>query len=572
MIVKNSLHFMKIKINVFMQLVQIPECGGFSLTWADRLRKSIAKKNPAEYEQLTKEFFDNAKEKNLSKNLCNYVWNVLVATSRGYGFNKSHTLAYSIVALQEMNLAYHFPIIFWNCACLISDSAGTNEEESENKLDYEEPVTIYCDLIPNDDDNDDDDEDDDEENTTTTKKKKKASTTDYGKISTAINKMKESGVIVSAPDINKSGFTFVPNAETNTIIYGLKGITKIGEELVSSIIANRPYTSIEDFTSKVKINKTQVINLIKAGAFDVFGDRVQIMREYISSISDQKKDLNLRNMQMLIEKHMLPEELDWEIKIFNFNKYIKKNCKDGVRYRLEGYPLQFYTTNFDIDDVTFINSDCGLIDAKDWDKRYSKLMDKVRNYIKANKEDLLLQLNEKLYNEVYDKYCLGTLSKWEMESISYYSHPHELSVIPSYECNWCDFNQLPEEPVIEKTFTTKDGKEVPLYKINRIAGTILDKNKNKKTLTLLTTSGVVTVKVFGDAFIKYDKQISEKDASGKKHVLEKSMIARGNIVIVTGIRRGDFFMAKKYKYTPYHLIERISKINTDGTYETETRE
>ena len=31
-------------------------------------------------------------------------------------------------------------------------------------------------------------------------------------------------------------------------------------------------------------------------------------------------------------------------------------------------------------------------------------------------------------------------------------------------------------------------------------------------------------------------------------------------------------MAKKYKYTPYHLIERISKINTDGTYETETRE
>ena len=555
-----------------MQLVQIPECGGFNLTWADRLRKSIAKKNPAEYEQLTKEFFDNAEEKNLSKNLCNYVWNVLVATSRGYGFNKSHTLAYSIVALQEMNLAYHFPIIFWNCACLISDSAGTNEEESENKLDYEEPVTIYCDLIPNDNDDDDDDEDDDEENTTTTKKKKKASTTDYGKISTAINKMKESGVIVSAPDINKSGFTFVPNAETNTIIYGLKGITKIGEELVSSIIANRPYTSIEDFTSKVKINKTQVINLIKAGAFDVFGDRVQIMGEYISSISDQKKDLNLRNMQMLIEKHMLPEELDWEIKIFNFNKYIKKNCKDGVRYRLKGYPLQFYTTNFDIDDVTFINSDCGLIDAKDWDKRYSKLMDKVRNYIKANKEDLLLQLNEKLYNEVYDKYCLGTLSKWEMESISYYSHPHELSVIPSYECNWCDFNQLPEEPIIEKTFTTKDGKEVPLYKINRIAGTILEKNKNKKTLTLLTTSGVVTVKVFGDAFIKYDKQISEKDSNGKKHVLEKSMIARGNIVIVTGIRRGDFFMAKKYKYTPYHLIERISKINADGTYETETRE
>ena len=67
----------------FMQLVQIPECGGFDLTWADRLRKSIAKKNPAEYEKLTKEYFERVEEKGLSKNLCNYVWNVLVATSRG---------------------------------------------------------------------------------------------------------------------------------------------------------------------------------------------------------------------------------------------------------------------------------------------------------------------------------------------------------------------------------------------------------------------------------------------------------------------------------------------------------
>ena len=67
----------------FMQLVQIPECGGFDLTFADKLRKSIAKKNPAEYEKLTKQYFENMREKKLSKHLCNYVWNVLVATSRG---------------------------------------------------------------------------------------------------------------------------------------------------------------------------------------------------------------------------------------------------------------------------------------------------------------------------------------------------------------------------------------------------------------------------------------------------------------------------------------------------------
>ena len=70
----------------FMQLVQLPELGGFDLTWADKLRKSIAKKNPAEYEKLTNEFFEVTKEKGCNEKLCKYVWNVLIAMSKGYGF------------------------------------------------------------------------------------------------------------------------------------------------------------------------------------------------------------------------------------------------------------------------------------------------------------------------------------------------------------------------------------------------------------------------------------------------------------------------------------------------------
>lgn len=81
----------------FMTLVQMAECGGFNLTWADRLRKSIAKKNPKEFDQLTVEYFENCKQKGLSQNLCNYVWKVLVAYSRGYGFRmlKPYTVMYS---------------------------------------------------------------------------------------------------------------------------------------------------------------------------------------------------------------------------------------------------------------------------------------------------------------------------------------------------------------------------------------------------------------------------------------------------------------------------------------------
>ena len=76
-----------------------------------------------------KEFFKKAEEKKCSQKLVHYVWDVLLRVQRNYSFNKSHTLAYSLIALQEMNLAFKYPIIFWNCACLISDSGGAQSEE-----------------------------------------------------------------------------------------------------------------------------------------------------------------------------------------------------------------------------------------------------------------------------------------------------------------------------------------------------------------------------------------------------------------------------------------------------------
>lgn len=67
----------------FMTIVQDEEIGGFDLLWADRLRKSIAKKNPKDYAQLQQEFYKNIEEKHLSYKLCHYVWDVLIAMNRG---------------------------------------------------------------------------------------------------------------------------------------------------------------------------------------------------------------------------------------------------------------------------------------------------------------------------------------------------------------------------------------------------------------------------------------------------------------------------------------------------------
>lgn len=372
--------------------------------------------------------------------------------------------------------------------------------------------------------------------------------------------MQSSGITISPPDINKSSYTFVPDAENNQILYGIKGITKVGDEIVDSIIKNRPYTSVEDFIHKVKVNKTQIVMLIKSGAFDCFGDRKEIMEWYINSIADQKKTLNLRNLQKLIELDLLPDELDREKKIFAFNKHIRTKQVNNY-YELESYPLQYYEKNFDIDDVIFENGKSYLLQSQ-WKKKYDKEMNVVRQYIKDNMDELLEKLNHKLYMEVYNKYATGTISKWEMDSISFYYHEHELKHLQEDYYDVVNFFNLPEQPIVDRTIPMK-GKQVPLFKLQRIAGTVLDRDKNKNLVTILTNYGVVKVKVYRAQFTKYDKQISERGADGKKHIIERSWFSRGNKIMIVGIRRDDCFIPKLYKNSPYEspfmLIESIDE-------------
>ena len=82
-----------------------------------------------------------------------------------------------------MNLAFRFPIIFWNCACLITD-AGGGESENEEEIEYEEVEEVYYNEIEEfgPDDNDDEEDNDDDEEVTTVKKKKKTKTSNYGRI------------------------------------------------------------------------------------------------------------------------------------------------------------------------------------------------------------------------------------------------------------------------------------------------------------------------------------------------------------------------------------------------------
>lgn len=376
--------------------------------------------------------------------------------------------------------------------------------------------------------------------------------------------MKENGINIFPPDINKSSLTFSPDVENNIIRFGLSGIVRVGEDLIQNILNNRPYISLEDFLSKIKINKPQMINLIKAGAFDNFGNREEVMKEYIKKISEQKKRITLQNMNMLINFDLLPEELDFQKKLFNFNKYLK-TFKENEYYLIDEIALAFLNRNYNIDNLLPYNSDNFIfkIQQTEWDKIYKKDMEKARIYFKEHQEDLLNKLNNRLIVDMWNKYCLGSINKWEMESVSCYFQNHELEKIDLNKYSVVDYFELPENPEIDRVVPIK-GKEIPLFKIRRIAGTVLDRDKNKNLVTLLTLSGVVTVKIYGDIFSQYDKQISEKDSNGKKHILEKSWFSRGNKIIVTGIKRENIFLVKKYKNTPYHLVELIEKIDDNG--------
>ena len=151
-------------------------------------------------------------------------------------------------------------------------------------------------------------------------------TINYGKVASAIGRMQSYGVTVKLPDINKSRYTFAPDIEENVIYYGLKGIARLNNDIIEEIMRNRPYNNIEDIFNKLKMTKPQMVNLIKSGALDSFGSRLEIMREYLLSVADLKQQLNLRNVQMLLEANLLTDpSIELECRIFNFNKYLRKN-------------------------------------------------------------------------------------------------------------------------------------------------------------------------------------------------------------------------------------------------------
>ena len=514
-----------------MRMLMDKNICNFSLKEANAARKIVGKKQMAKIPELHQKILDTASSPYLGK----YIWKCGVGPQMGYSFSIIHALAYSFIGVQTIYLATNWNPIYWNTACLIINSASLE----------------------------DDNEDDDEDNA-------KDKSTDYSKLAKAIGDITSKGIKVSLIDINKSGYSFEPDEENNEILFGLKGVNKIGGPVIDKIIGGRPYTGIIDFMNRCPLNKTQMISLIKSGAFDKIDNdwaseickenpRYAIMAYYISVASEPKKKLTLQNFNGLLKNGLIPEDLFAQQQIFIFNKFLKENKKVGKYYVFDEGSLNFYSHYFDLNELDVINGITCILQSK-WDKIYKREMDEVRCWLKENQEEVLNQYNNLLFKETWDKYATGNVSAWEMESLCFYYHEHELLNIDNYKYGIVNFSSLSEEPVVDYFFKRGDRK-IPIFKLYRIAGTIISKNNTKASITILTTDGVVNVKFTKEYYAMFNRQISEKQPDGTKKVLEKGWFSRGTKVLITGFRREDTFVAKTYKATPTHQLYRIVNVN-----------
>ncbi len=228
--------------------------GGYSLGQADMLRRAMGKKKAEEMAAHKEIFRKGAIERGFDEQKSLALFDLMEKFAE-YGFNKSHAVAYSVVAYQTAFLKYYYPAQFF--AALL----GT---EINNK----EKITAY------------------------------------------IQEAKEWDIEILAPDVNESLWLF--NVIDRTIRFGLGAVKGVGEGAVEEIVRERtengPFKGFVDFCERVNlkaINKRVIESLIKVGAFDAcekFNRKTLIENmEFIVAFAEKKQEERMMGQTSLFD-------------------------------------------------------------------------------------------------------------------------------------------------------------------------------------------------------------------------------------------------------------------------------
>ena len=152
---------------------------------------------------------------------------------------------------------------------------------------------------------------------------------------------------------------------------------------------------------------------------------------------------------------------------------------------------------------------------------------------------------------------MGSVEQWEMETLVFYSENHELDYYPLERLfELSNFDELPEEPVVFG-YNNWKGRQWPKYRTATIAGVVVDKNKMKGLISVLTKSGVVTVRYTKGAFINYDKKVVEMDGKKRQCLTNRGLIVAQNLCLqVLDVARN---LSLKRIIKNLHTITRLSR-------------
>lgn len=283
-----------------MQLAQ--DIGGFTLGQADIMRKAMGKKNMAVMAKMKPQFINGASERGIKDKLANEIFD-LIEKFASYGFNKSHSLAYSYVAYQTAYLKAHYPAEF----------LAANMTAELN---------------------------------------------DQAKIVQLVDEAESLDIKVFPPDVNRSYTQF--SATGNTILFGMAAIKNVGVSAVDSIIEARkekPFSSFFDFVARVDtkaVNKRSLEALVCAGAFDSMGDghRAQYFAaiepgiEY-AKVFAQSSNSSMDSLFGSGSEHDLSEPPLPKIKPWADKERLEKE-KEYLSFYVSGHPLNAVAAFLDV--------------------------------------------------------------------------------------------------------------------------------------------------------------------------------------------------------------------------------
>lgn len=283
-----------------MQIVQ--QIGGYSLGRADIVRRAISKKKMKVMEEERKNFiYGNVEEEvsgaianGVDEKTANEIYDLIIDFA-DYAFNKSHSVAYSVVAYRTAWLKYYYPREFM--------AAQTSTYTNDIKQ-----VSLY------------------------------------------IEEIKRLGIEILPPNINYSFKNFT--VEDGKIRFGLKAVKNVGNNLIDVIVKardNGKFKSLKDFVDRINaidksaLNKRAVESLIRCGAMDDFnGNRAQYLAIYekvISSSSNTAKN-NVVGQFSLFESSDVQEDLP-SLKDFSQKDKLDME-KEVVGIYISGHPLDPY--------------------------------------------------------------------------------------------------------------------------------------------------------------------------------------------------------------------------------------